>query len=180
MRLAPNRIGRPARLWLVAAATLVVGAAAAGQDGEGPENVPLDRLLKLPQASGAGPVETRGGSTRGEWLARFERARADLEAARSALDATRSQIEKKAGEESAWRMGAPGLGGAGASAAEAPLDYKLTQELRRNREEMERAERQLQDLEVEANLAGVPPEWRGAPQAAPATAPVTDAAPAAR
>ena len=44
--------------------------------------------------------------------------------------------------------------------AETPLDYKLSQDLRRSREEVERAERQLQDLGVEANLAGVPEDWR--------------------
>ena len=151
MRCPPNR------LWLVLAG-LAIGASSTGQ-----EDVPLDRLLKLPAAPGTTGGETRAGSTRGEWLARFESARQDLEAARAALEATRGQIEDKASDESAWRMGAPGLGGATGNAADAPLDYKLTQDLRRNREEVERAERQLQDLEVEANLAGVPTEWRGTP-----------------
>jgi hypothetical protein len=141
-------------VWL-AVAGLVFGTSAAAQ-----EDVPLDRLLKLPGDQGSVGVETRAGSTRAEWLARFERARQDVEAAEAALEATRAQIEEKASEESAWRMGAPGVGSS-ASAAESPIDYKLTQELRRNREEVTRAERQLQDLDVEANLAGVPVEWRG-------------------
>jgi hypothetical protein len=162
VRFAPNRA------WL-ALAGLAIGTAAAAQ-----EEVPLDRLLKLPDAhGGVGGVETRAGSTRAEWLARFEQARQEVETAQASLEATRSQIEEKAGEESAWRMGAPGVAASG-SAADAPLDYKLTQELRRNREEVDRAERQLQDLEVEANLAGVPEEWRGpaaAPTAAPGAAP---------
>jgi hypothetical protein len=151
-------------------AGLAIGTSAAAQ-----EDVPLDRLLKLPEAQGGEVrgVETRAGRTRAEWLARFEQAREDVDTANAALETTRGQIEEKAGEESAWRMGAPGVGSSG-PAADAPLDYKLTQELRRNREEVERAERQLQDLEVEANLAGVPVEWRGqpaAPTATPAPAP---------
>jgi hypothetical protein len=154
-------------VWTVLAG-LVLGAAAAAQ-----EDVPLDRLLKLPEAP-AGPgggIEPRAGTTGVVWVARCARARQEVDTARDALEATRGQIEKKAGEESAWRMGAPGIGGGGSvSAADSPLDYKLTQELRRNREEVERAERQLQDLEVEANLAGVPVEWRGEP-AAPTSPP---------
>jgi len=55
-------------------------------------------------------------------------------------------------------MTAPGLGGT--TAGETPRDFKMTQDLRRCREELKRAERQLQDLEVEANLAGVPEHWR--------------------
>ena len=35
------------------------------------------------------------------------------------------------------------------------------QELRRNRDELAHSERRIQDLEVEANLAGVPQDWRG-------------------
>ena len=166
MRFPPNRG------WL-ALAGLAIGSAAVAQ-----EDVPLDRLLKLPPAQGEiGGIETRAGGTRAEWLARFAQARQDVETAHASLEATRSQIAEKAGEESAWRMGAPGvgnIGSAGGNSADAPLDYKLTHELRRNREEVERAERQLQDLEVEANLAGVPVEWRGEPTA-PTAAPGTPA-----
>ena len=60
----------------------------------------------------------------------------------------------------AWTMTAPGLGGGAAAASpETPLDFKLSQDLKRSREELARTERQLQDLEVEANLAGVPEHW---------------------
>ncbi len=56
-------------------------------------------------------------------------------------------------------MTAPGLG-ATAVAPETPLDFKLSQDLKRRREELARTERQLEDLMVEANLAGVPEYWR--------------------
>ena len=43
---------------------------------------------------------------------------------------------------------------------DAPLDFQLRQEIKRHREEIEHLEQQLQELEIEANLAGVPEEWR--------------------
>jgi hypothetical protein len=46
------------------------------------------------------------------------------------------------------------------AAAEAPLDYRIRQTIKRHREEIKRLERQLRELEVEANLAAVPEDWR--------------------
>ena len=54
------------------------------------------------------------------------------------------------------------------------MSYKLRQDIRRQREDVGRAERRLRELEVEASLAGVPAEWRAAPaheDAAPEPAP---------
>jgi hypothetical protein len=62
-------------------------------------------------------------------------------------------------------MSAPGLGAA--TANENPTDYRLSQELKRGREEVDRAERALHELEVEANLAGVPEAWRAVPRPEP-------------
>ena len=42
----------------------------------------------------------------------------------------------------------------------APADYKLSLAVRRGREEVDRTQRRLQDLQIEANLAGVPESWR--------------------
>ncbi len=64
-------------------------------------------------------------------------------------------------------MAAPG---AQPTAENSPVSYKLRQDIRKYREEVGRAERRLRDLEVEASLAGVPPEWQKAPEH-------TDAAP---
>ena len=122
--------------------------------------MPLDRLLELPSSAPVqAQVEKRGGSTRGQWQVRFEKAREELETARVALEEVRGELEEAAGGE-AWTMTAPGLGTTASS--DTPLDFKLSQELKRCREELERSERQLQDLEVEANLAGVPEHWREA------------------
>ncbi len=134
--------------------------------------VPLDRLLRLPSGTGQGTaIERRGGHTKAEWQARFREARAAEVEAREEVAKARAAIEKKAAAEGGgqWRMGAPGLGAVDTRAEDNinnpsnPLDYGLTQRLRRGREELARAERALQDLEVEANLASVPPEWRGLP-----------------
>jgi hypothetical protein len=155
--------GAKARIRTAAAALLgaLVGAGlpAAGADEPDPPAVPLDRLLKLPSSAPVqARVEKRGGATRGQWLARFEKAREELETAHLALEEVRADLEEAAGGEAAWKMTAPGLGAT--AQTDTPLDFKLSQELKRCREEVERAERQLQDLGVEANLAGVPEDWR--------------------
>jgi hypothetical protein len=148
----------------VAALWGLVGIArpAAAEDPPPPPIVDLDRLLELPDSVKLEP-ETRGGATKAEWRARFQSAREDLAAARAALAATQAKLEDVASGTSAWKMGAPGLGADLGGNADAPLDYSLSNEMRRNREEVERSERRLNELQVEANLAGVPPEWQGLP-----------------
>ena len=43
---------------------------------------------------------------------------------------------------------------------DSPVDYQLREEVRRREAEVTRLETELRELEVEANLAGVPEEWR--------------------
>jgi hypothetical protein len=138
--------------------------------------VELDRLLKLP-AGLEMDTHTRGGSSKAQWRTRYDEARRAVAEAEKALDATRAKLEDVAGESSAWKMGAPGLGNVETSSpSEGPLDYQLSTEMRRNREELERAKRQLAELDVEANLAGVPEDWRGSqpPPAAEGAEPAGD------
>jgi hypothetical protein len=146
----------PALLGLVAAAAAVAAEPAPETPPPAPP-VTLDRLLQLPADVDYG-AERRGGATRGEWRARFETIERDLAAARSALKKSQEELDEVAGTADAWQVGPP-IPGAAAN-TEAPLDYRLRQEIRRQREEVERLERSLRDLEVEANLAAVPPEWR--------------------
>jgi len=146
-----------------AAGLVVAGlavAASAADDPPAAAPVPLDRLLKLPDASlaPAAGEERHGGHTRADWEGRFRSAAAELVAARKALADSRKKLEEIAPDKG-WSMSAPGMP---VSAQETPLDFKLRQEMRRQREEVERAERRLDELTVEANLAGVPEEWRGA------------------
>jgi hypothetical protein len=140
-----------------------MAALALAEDAPSPPIIDLDQLLVLPDSLELDP-ETRGGATKAEWRARFQSAREDLAAARAALARTQANLEEIASDTSAWKMGAPGLGAVDASSGkDAPLDYGLSNEIRRNREEVKRSERRLTELEVEAELAGVPRDWRELP-----------------
>jgi hypothetical protein len=124
--------------------------------------VPLDALLRLPSATAPPPEQpTRGGTTRKEWEARFARASSDLAAARERLATAQSQLEEMAANTESWQVTAPGPVGAGSEGG--PLSYSLRQEIRRAREDIARAEQAYHELRIEANFAGVPPEWMGAP-----------------
>jgi hypothetical protein len=126
-----------------------------------PSPVPLDALLRLP-GSAAPPTEqpSRGGATRKEWEERFARANADLAAARERLASAQTQLGELAANTESWQVTAPGAA-AGSSGENGPLSYSLRQEIRRAREDIARAEQAYHELRIEANFAGVPPEWMG-------------------
>ena len=148
-----------AALW----ALVGMAALALAEDAPSPPIIDLDQLLVLPDSLELDP-ETRGGTTKAEWRARFQSAREDLAVARAALAKTQAKLEEIASDTSAWKMAAPGLGAIDASPAkDAPLDYSISNEMRRNREEVERSERRLTELAIEAELAGVPRDWQGLP-----------------
>lgn len=117
--------------------------------------VGLDTLLKLPD-SVQFDVERRGGATRGEWRERFRVVRSDLAREQEALQSARLALEKAASSADAWRFSPPGMG----NVTDSPVDYQLREEVRRREAEVTRLETELRELEVEANLAGVPEEWR--------------------
>jgi hypothetical protein len=122
--------------------------------------VPLEKLLKLPGSVATMPSSEprRGGKTRAEWQTRFEKAQAEVATAKRGLEDSRKELEDVAPDE-AWSMSAPGLP-VQSSPSETSIDFRLRQQIRRQREELERAEHRLQELGVEANLAGVPEDWR--------------------
>ncbi len=124
-------------------------------DGPAPQ-VDLEDLLKLP-VDLRYDVEKRGGATQGEWRSRFQKVRSELVEERAALERSQLELEKVAGNTDSWQLAPPGVSG---NRSEAPLDYRLRTEIRQHRAEVDRLEKQLRDLEVEANLAGVPEEWR--------------------
>jgi hypothetical protein len=158
----------PARSFrrLVLGALLAVSVAAgAGRSEEGapapadpapaPRPAPtLEQLMKLPSAGSYG-MERRAGLTRGEWRSRFARLEAALEEEERGLEAAQAELDRIAGSADQWLFGPPGT-----TNTDAPLDYRLRQEISRHKEEIERLERAQTDLIVEANLAGVPEEWR--------------------
>jgi hypothetical protein len=143
-------------------ALLLLGAAAplAAEEAAAPpaqtEPADLDRLLTLPD-SGSYGVDRRGGLSRGEWRARFQEITAALAAERQALSEAEGRLDEAAGSASNWQMApVPGM----QPSPDAPLDYQLRVVIRRHRSEIERLEHKLKQLEIEANLAGVPAEWR--------------------
>ena len=162
---APRRRRRQSPAWL--AALLVLGATshaaeppqapAAAERAPAPAPVALEHLLKLPDSLDYS-VPSRGGATRPEWRARFKSLRGELANERQGLEEAQAELEKVAGSVDGWQVGPaiPGVEGGG----EGPLDYRLRQQIRRHRDQTRLLERSLRNLEVEANLVSVPPEWR--------------------
>jgi hypothetical protein len=154
-------------LFPLALLLLLVAASASSQDsdpatpepsgGDSPR-VELDQLLKLPSTLDYS-VERRGGLTPGEWRNRFGEIRAALARERKALKIAEEDMERVAGTSDAWLVGPPmpGMSGGGSPA---PLDFRIRQAINRHRQEIDRLERQLREVEVEANLAAVPEDWR--------------------
>lgn len=161
---------RSAQIWALAAGALAIGTVADGilatsaraQDAK-PAKPGIDRFLKLPATEGYAPEE-KSGVTRSEWRQRFADARAALAAAEKKLAESQKKLAAVAGSASEWRFTPPGVPTSGD--ADQSASFTLREEVRRNRNERDRAQRRLRELDVEANLAGVPEEWRG---------PVTDA-----
>lgn len=125
-------------------------------------NVPLDRLFELPSGFEARPAEQRHGDGEAEWRARFTEARARLERSEAALAASKAKLAEQAESSNAWSV-APPVGGLPKSNSDAPLNYELSQRIKKDQREVDAAKKGLLDLEVEANLAGVPQAWREAP-----------------
>lgn len=146
-------------LWLAAGSARGEEAAPAPPTDRPPAPAPgspdLERLLKLPADSDFGGGERRGGRTRGQWASRFQSLRQALDQEKKGLEAAEQERGRIAGSADQWLLGPPG-----ATRENAPLDYRLRQEVTRHRDEIERLEKALKNLEVEANLANVPAEWR--------------------
>jgi hypothetical protein len=147
-------------LWLalphaVLAQTGIQEDKAPGSAGSSPA-VDMDRLLKLP-GSFEQPPEAKGGVTLDQWQGRFDRVLVDFYTANRALTRAQAELEEMAVEGGSWSMAAPGTK---ASSENAPMSFKLRQEMRRQREAVERSEKRLRELQVQADLAGVPADWR--------------------
>ena len=121
----------------------------------------LDRLFKLPESYSRkleAPRDEVAGADRREWQDRFADARRALEQSENALRRAQTELGETASTGNAWQVAAPGQ--STRNSENSPVSFKLRQEIRRHREEVETAERALQALRVEANLAGVPEDWR--------------------
>jgi hypothetical protein len=126
------------------------------EPGPGPP-VSLDRLLELPQGFELRPAEQRAGRGETEWRRLFGEARKQIEDSRAALERSKAELAELAGSSDAWTV-APPVGAAVSN--EAPLSYSLRQRINREEAALKDAERKLVDLDVEANLADVPDQWR--------------------
>ena len=148
-------------LWIAAAFAGPVASESPAEPGATPsgESSPtLDRLLELPAGLNYGGGQ-KGGLTPGEWRVRYQELRRALEYEEKALADAQAELDKVASTSSAWTLAAP-IPGAGAASSDAPLDYQLRQVIRRHKNEIEHLERALRELDVRADLAGVPAEWR--------------------
>jgi len=120
-----------------------------------PSNVDIDRLLRLP-SSYSETSSRRGGSAADDWRERFREARADLDNAKVALVKAQRELENTASATGQWAVSAPGA----SDPQNSPVSYKLRQEIRDQRENVEKYERDLRVLEIEADLKEVPLDWR--------------------
>lgn len=145
-----------------------VGLAEPGERDSVPQEVPavlpeagpsvdLDLLLRLPDSYVANG-RRRGGASAGEWRSRFFEAREALGEQQATLERLHKKMEGMAGGGGSWAAGAPGL--SNPDPQHSTLNYKLRQDLRRARESVEQAERDLRALRVEADIASVPESWR--------------------
>lgn len=159
------RAALAAGIGLVWLAAVPLAAEPGPAEDAAPPPVGLDALLKIPRSTPAleGDGERVAGATRSEWEERFAAARGDVAGARRRLSDAQRKLEKLAQNTNDWQMAAPG---APAGSENSPLSYELRQTIRREREEVERAEKAFEELRVEANLAGVPRAWQEPAEAA--------------
>ena len=126
-------------------------------------SVDFDRLLQLPD-SYRERVKGSPGRALGPdaWRARFAAADRAVSVAERDLANAQAALGKLGAGSSDWQLSAPGLAGGG-DRENSPLSFRLREQIRKRKLELEDAERRQLDLEVEANLAGVPEGWRKAP-----------------
>lgn len=119
--------------------------------------VDLDQLLRLPDSYDAGAAqEKRGGVSAQEWRRRFDKALDELAEAERAIEKTQAELENAASESGNYQVNAPGVQNPEAT----PVNLGLRQQLKEDRALLEEKKRALRQLEIEADLAEVPTDWR--------------------
>lgn len=121
-------------------------------------SVELDQLLKLPSSMDFEQQE-RNGITADAWKARFRESSAEIQAAQAKIGKTMEELDGMSGQAGSgqWQMAPPG---ASSNTDVTPLSFRLREQLREQRVELEAVESKYRDLEIQADLAGVPDSWR--------------------
>ena len=121
-------------------------------------SVELDQLLKLPSSMDFEQQE-RNGVTAEAWKARFRESSAEIRAAQAKIEKTMEELDGMSGQAGSgqWQMAPPG---ASSNTDVTPLSFRLREQLREQRVELEAVESKYRDLEIQADLAGVPDSWR--------------------
>jgi len=142
---------------LIAGAALTTAALAEDDVASetAPPQVALDDLLGLPSNYQA-KTELKAGATRAQWRERFEQARKKVGDAQRSLAEAEKELDQVSSKSSGWQVSAPG----GSEAQNSPLSLRLRQEVRDYRRDIEQGVRELRALDVEADLASVPQDWR--------------------
>lgn len=117
--------------------------------------VSLDDLLGLPTGYEAA-VQRRAGATESEWRGRFAASLQQLEEAKQRLAKSEEELDKVSELAPSWQVAPPGSSNPQTS----PLSLRLRDDVKRQRQAVELAGRDLRELEVQAELASVPDEWR--------------------
>jgi hypothetical protein len=151
---------RARRIALALVASLAAVAPVSAQPAPPASGSPgLDKLLKIPDSVGYSTDE-KGGATQAEWRERFGEARNALASAEKALADSQAKLATAAGEKSEWQFTPPGVPSQGSE--ESSSNFQLREQVRRQRGEVDRARARLRELDIQANLAGVPEDWRAA------------------
>jgi len=148
----------------LAVALLISGAATADPEqnaGASPSTPPtpvsLDSLLRLPKNAPSEQAEAPPRLDREQWEQRFEVAEREIADVTAALAASQAELQEMSSESGAWQMAAPG---AAANTENSPVSFRLRQQIRAQREQLEQAERKLDELRIQADFAGVPKDWQ--------------------
>ena len=92
-------------------------------------------------------------------IARFRECSAEIRAAQAKIEKTMEELDGMSGQAGSgqWQMAPPG---ASSNTDVTPLSFRLREQLREQRVELEAVESKYRDLEIQADLAGVPDSWR--------------------
>ena len=127
-------------------------APAPSPGGAPAKSLDLDRLLHPPTVNMQPTGKTYGGHDQRGWREEFRKARQEVSDLEGKIEAGQQRLRNASGGD--WNYSPAG------GEITDPEVLKLRAQLRRDRQSLEASRQRLRDLDVEASLAGVPPDWR--------------------